>query len=162
MLTLGGYDKQYFKGDLHWTKVSRQGYWEIPMDKVMLGDEDLGISHGAAIDTGTSLIAMPSAEAIRINQKIGAQRNIFGQYLLNCTTLDRLPSLNIVFNGREFPLPPHDYVLNLGADQCLSAFIGLDIPAPAGPLWIVGDAFLRRYYSVYDLGKNAVGLAEAA
>jgi Eukaryotic aspartyl protease len=25
----------------------------------------------------------------------------------------------------------------------------------------VGDVFLRRYYTVYDLGRNAVGFAEA-
>ena len=25
-----------------------------------------------------------------------------------------------------------------------------------------GDAFLRRYYTVYDLGRNAVGFAEAS
>jgi saccharopepsin len=27
--------------------------------------------------------------------------------------------------------------------------------------WIVGDVFLRRYYTIYDLGKNAVGFAKA-
>ena len=37
----------------------------------------------------------------------------------------------------------------------------MDFPEPVGPLAILGDAFLRRYYSVYDLGKNAVGLAPA-
>jgi saccharopepsin len=28
-------------------------------------------------------------------------------------------------------------------------------------LWIIGDTFLRKYYTVYDLGRNAVGFAPA-
>lgn len=37
----------------------------------------------------------------------------------------------------------------------------VDFPEPAGPLAILGDAFLRKWYSVYDLGSNSVGLALA-
>lgn len=36
-----------------------------------------------------------------------------------------------------------------------------DLPEPVGPLAILGDAFLRKWYSVYDLGSNSVGLALA-
>ena len=38
---------------------------------------------------------------------------------------------------------------------------GIDLPEPIGPLAILGDAFLRKWYSVYDLGTNSVGLAAA-
>lgn len=39
---------------------------------------------------------------------------------------------------------------------------GLDIEMPDGSsLWIVGDVFLRRYFTVYDLGRNAVGFAKS-
>ena len=37
-----------------------------------------------------------------------------------------------------------------------------DIPTPAGPLVILGDAFLRKYYSIYDFGSNTVGIAKSA
>lgn len=33
---------------------------------------------------------------------------------------------------------------------CVFGFRSLDIKAPKGPIWILGDIFLRRYYSVYD------------
>jgi len=167
-ITFGGIDKRHIDGEITYAPVIRKGYWEVELENVTMNGEKIGITtKRAAIDTGTSLFAIPTAEADIINKRIGAVKQNSGQYMVDCSTLDSLPTLELQFNGRTFPLTPQQYVLEVGGglfggeSQCISGFMGIDIPAPAGPLWIVGDVFLRIYYTIYDLGNDRVGFAKA-
>jgi len=160
--TFGGVDESHYKGKITYAPVRRKGYWEVELEKFRFGDEEMELDGtGAAIDTGTSLIAVPSDIAEIINKEIGATKGYGGQYTLPCDKVPSLPQIGFTFAGKEFKLAGEDYTLNVQG-QCISAFTGLDIPAPAGPIWIIGDSFLRKWYTVYDLGKNAVGFAESA
>lgn len=123
-------------------------------------------SVGAAIDTGTSLIAVPTAIAQAFNKQIGATQSFKGMYTVDCSVLTNgaLPDLVFGFpdaaSGQvnSFPLSPSDYIIQSGG-VCLSTVMGVDIPAPIGPMLIVGDVFLRKYYTIYDRGNDRVGFA---
>ncbi|ORZ09136.1 aspartic peptidase domain-containing protein [Lobosporangium transversale] len=157
-MTLGGVDSNHFTGELQWHNVRRKAYWEIDLDKVKLGDEEVELKAGAVIDTGSSLIVLQTAMAEMINKEIGAKKNFAGQYVVECSTVPNLPNFSFFFGKTEYTLKGEDYVLNAGG-SCLSGFMGMDFPEQLGDLWIVGDVFLRKYYSAYDLGNNRVGFA---
>ncbi|KAG6329226.1 hypothetical protein ID866_9864 [Astraeus odoratus] len=96
-----------------------------------------------------------------LNTQIGATRSWNGQYKVNCSTIPLLPDLSFYFDGKPYTLKSTDYIVKL-QDTCISSFTGLDINPPDGALWIIGDTFLHRFYTVYDLGRNAVGFAPVA
>ena len=63
--------------------------------------------------------------------------------------------------GLDYTLDGEDYAIPLNfLGLCISAFQGMDV-GTFYDLWIIGDVFLRKYYSIYDQGKGAVGLALA-
>lgn len=43
-LIFGGYDEAYFSGNLNWIPVTKQGYWQIQLDKYISYLEVRGIS----------------------------------------------------------------------------------------------------------------------
>lgn len=157
----GGVDKKHYKGELIKLPVRRQAYWEVKLDAITFGDSAAAMDDtGAILDTGTSLIVLPTTLSDLLNDAIGAKKDFGGTYKVDCNKRESLPDLTFTLSGSNFTITSDDYILQTGG-SCISAFMGMDFPEPIGPLVILGDAFLRKWYSIYDLGENSVGLAQA-
>lgn len=87
-----------------------------------------------------------------------------GQSLIDCDKVSSLPDLEIIAGGHLLTLAPEEYVLMLEAEgerECISGFVGLDFPPAMGDFWILGDPFMRTYYTKFDFERSRVGFAKA-
>jgi len=50
----------------------------------------------------------------------------------------------------------------MGQTACVLGIQGLDLPAQLGNAFILGDTFIHRYYSHFDMGNKRIGFAKAA
>lgn len=158
VVTFGGIDESYYSGSINWIPVTQQGYWQISLDSILVNGQKIACSGGcqAIVDTGTSLLAGPPSGIGSIQNAIGATPGQYGEYDINCSNLPNMPDVVFVINGIQYPLTPSAYTNQDNPGECTSGFQNM-----SGDLWILGDVFIREYFSVFDRGNNQVGLAKA-
>merc|ERR1719343_821472 len=129
----------------------------------------------AIIDSGTSLIAAPGMALMQLSEQIPEIKE-------DCSNLHELPVLTFTIDGHIFELPPQAYVMRTtGAtleaddiwdilffkpkmrklDQCLPAFMQMDMMSQHGPVWILGMPFFRYYHTTFDRKKEEMRFARA-
>ncbi|XP_042098592.1 pregnancy-associated glycoprotein 5 isoform X1 [Ovis aries] len=123
----------------------------------------IGCSGGceALVDTGTSLINGPTRLVTNIQRLIGAMP-LGPKHYVSCSTINILPSIIFTINGINYTLPAQAYILKNSQGGCFSTFKGGTEVFKHRETWVLGDIFLRLYFSVYDRGNNRIGLAQAA
>jgi len=176
---LGGYHQDRMDGELRWSPVKHpeQGHWMVQIVSMFVDGEPVTFcSSGcrAAVDTGTSLLAVPTKAFPEVFELLRHPVPDSG------ACLGQGPSLEIVLEGDvRIVLEPEDYsrrdyVRSQGRKwgdgqgkvqrntYCKPMLMAMDIPEPIGPkLFILGEPVLRKYYTVYDTAKLQVGFSKA-
>jgi len=162
LLLLGGIDPKLTSKPFHYTPIINELWYVIGLaggvevNGYFVTSASIGI-----IDSGTSYLIGPPTDIQYIADFLGAYYD-FGYYIVNCSRA--LP--DIIFhignstNQRGFPVSYHSYVLNDGFGTCYLAMAGADVTDQYGnPMWIIGDVFMREYYTVFDIGNSRLGFA---
>lgn len=155
-ISFGEYKRDRMSTELFWMPVSNPGYWQVEMQDITIKNEPQDLCKGqcqVAVDTGTSLMAGPTDIVNALTEKLTVSSD--------CSNYAKLPKLGFIVGDHILNLEPEDYV-DKSEDGCSVALMTLDIPPPKGPLFIFGDPFLRKYYTVYDRENLKVGFALAA
>lgn len=154
MATFGGVDKSHYTGKMTMIPLRRKAYWEVSLDAITFGKDTAELDGtGVILDTGTSLIALPSTIAELLNKQMGAKKGYNGQYTVECDKRDSLPDMSFQLSGYNFTIGPHDYILEVQG-SCISSFMGMDFPEPVGPLAILGDGKLSCLFSATRVYAN--------
>jgi hypothetical protein len=159
-LVLGGTNPEHYEGKFTLVPLISQTYWEVRLNGITVEKERIGDTTRAIVDSGTSLLAGPVKEVRRIAQLLGATPLIAGEWAIDCEKAKTAPSIVFKLGDAEFKLDAVDYVLDMQG-VCLLGLMGINIPAPNGPLWILGDVFMRKYYTVFDWGQKQLRIAKS-
>ncbi|GAB5355274.1 hypothetical protein AAMO2058_000191200 [Amorphochlora amoebiformis] len=165
-VVLGEPSTELFKPPMVFIKVSKKFYWELILKDILVGDRSMAettdLCPGSdsckiVADTGTSLLTGPSQAVSEILKAID---------ISDCGDFRGLPDITYVLQDQRgeysFRIEPHYYYISsTGREKCKPGFMALDVPAPRGPLWILGDVFFRKYFTSFDRDRNAIGFAVA-
>ncbi|XP_069422795.1 pregnancy-associated glycoprotein 4-like [Ovis canadensis] len=161
VVMFGGVDHHYYKGELNWIPLIQAGDWTLHVDRITMKREVIACSDGcmALVDTGASHIQGPGRLVDNIQNLIGAKRCGFKHYV-SCSVVNTLPSIIFTISGIKYPVPARAYILKDSLGYCYTAFKEKRVTTSTES-WVLGDVFLRLYFSVFDRGNDRIGLAPA-
>jgi len=158
-LAIGGVDPKHYTGDFTYVPLSAEGYWEVALTDVKLAGASMSTSKRAIVDSGTSLLAGPTAEIKAIAAKLGATSVMGKEWTVDCSK--DIPDFTFTLDGKDFTLSKSDLILEQSGSSCILGIMGIDVSGQP-PLWILGDVFMRKYYVEFDWGQKRLGIATAA
>lgn len=137
--------------------VVEQKYWALQLKTISQGSTDIDASkYKAVIDTGTSLLVGPKEIVDPLIKGIEVKQD--------CSNVDSLPDISFTIDTQKYTLKGSEYVLEISAGGSKQCLLGIQSMAfPAGfDYFILGDVFIRKYPSYFNLNDNTVSFQVAS
>ncbi|OAA73044.1 Peptidase A1 [Akanthomyces lecanii RCEF 1005] len=160
--TFGYVDNDLVKAsgkDIAWTKIdSSQGFWMFPSPSASIAGKAMTLSGNTAIaDTGTTLALVSDEVCDALYKAIpGAKYDSQQQgYVFPLTTKpEDLPEFKVAVGDNLFVIQPEDLAFAPADDK---NWYGGVQSRGNNPFDILGDAFLKSVYAIWDQGNQRFG-----
>jgi len=167
-LLWGGIDKDLYHGPIRMFPVIQPHYWALELVDFKVGDTSLKSTDPKKavkrliVDSGTTYFTLPSHMTRDVLNKIPAA---------NCNKVKGYPPLTFVLRGAnnqtyDLVVSQETYMIKEYGNNCKAAFMSLDVDKEYGPAMLLGEVFMRHFFTVFSRGDgndaNAkIGIAPA-
>jgi hypothetical protein len=167
LFTYGGFDTRNCQmSTVQYAAITSQTWWQFNVNGVSCGSYSFTGVQSAISDTGTSFLAVPTAQLAGIVAALGATYDRpNGLYYVPCSHQNTAPAFVFTINtptARQYSIPNKEYIIDVGYNNGNCALTMFDMGSIGfGPQWILGDTFIRTYCNIYDIGNVRIGFALA-
>ncbi|CDW73218.1 cathepsin d [Stylonychia lemnae] len=152
-MTIPGFDSEALNGqELQFHNVVEERYYSLNLTGMKQGDQKVDATgYKAVIDSGTSVLVGPQPLVKQLIEGIVVSPD--------CSNVSQLPDITFTIDETDYTLTPDDYILKLteaGQTECVIGVMGQLFPE-SFKYFILGDTFMRKFYSFFDKNNNRVG-----
>jgi hypothetical protein len=168
-LTLGGTDSSKYSGSITYfpklTSGNASPYWGISIASFTYGSTTLATSGSGIVDTGTTLIYIPTSAYNKFLSASGGKTDSSSG--LAAFSTKPTANFSIKFGSTTFTLTPDQYLVPTAQYSYYGLSAGtyyawIDDGGSSGVDTIIGQKFLENYYSVFDTTNSRIGFAPNA
>ncbi|KAJ3100478.1 1,3-beta-glucanosyltransferase [Physocladia obscura] len=183
-LTIGSVDTTLYNGKFNFIPAvvssgSSYFYWAVQSSSIAIGSTLISAPSSTitALDTASSFILLDSnslnslLSAFKSLTTVSTSAVTTTLYSVSCSTASTLPNIIFSLGGTSFSFGPTDYIQFDGdtldsSQNCILVFQALSSATTSVSsnqnVWVLGCAFLHKYYTIFDLGNKQIGFALAS